>query len=66
MNIRNTIIIILLTLFAGQVSAQLSFLSVLDSFPGSRSEFVPLPMGFLTFNGSFEDNEDYAFRMTKF
>ena len=48
------------------LSAQLSFLTVIDSFPGSESEFIPLPVGFLSLNASFDNNEDYAFRLTRF
>jgi len=66
MNLRITLFSICLVLVFGQAYSQLSFLTVLDSFPGSDSEFVPLPEGFLTFNGSFEEDEEFAFQMTRF
>lgn len=66
MNLRFTFLSLLIFLFLGTTNAQLSFLSKLDSFPGSASEFVPLPVGFLTVNASYENNDDYGFRMTKF
>lgn len=66
MRFRFTLLAFVILLFASQSDAQLSFLTKLDSFPGSASEFIPLPEGFLTLNASFENNDDYAFRMTKF
>jgi gliding motility-associated-like protein len=66
MNLKYLLFIVIFIASINTGSSQLSFLSVLDSFPGSESEFVPIPEGFITLNGSFEDDEAYGFRMSKF
>lgn len=66
MNQKYLLLFLIITTILTTATSQLSFLSVLDSFPGSESEFVPIPEGFITLNGSFEDDKEYGFRMSKF
>lgn len=63
---KRILIIFISVLSVFQSKAQLSFLSKIDSFPGEAAEMIPLPEGFLFFNGYPSTVSDTVFSLTRF
>lgn len=66
MNFKRLIILLLITGYSYQGQSQLSFLSKIDSFPGEAAEMIPLPEGFLFYNGYPATVSDTVFSLTRF
>jgi len=66
MNFRSLFIFLVFAFSLVQARAQLSFLSKIDSFPGEAAEMIPLPEGFLFFNGYPATVSDTVFSLTRF